>query len=132
MLWCVEQGGRQQLAVGGDDLEVGRELGDRRQRFGIAQARRLQDGDARLRCNLRDGRAAQLAPAPRAAIGLRDDRDRPPRAVDQRPQGGYREIGRTEEDQIQSRTAAIESPTKTSISAIVPRKRVRSMPRRVR
>ena len=132
MLRRVEQGGREQLAVGGDDLQVGRELGDRGQRFGGAQARRLEDGDARLCRELGDGRAAQLAPAPRAAIRLRDDRDRPPRAVDQRPQGGNREIGRAEEDQIQSRTAAIESPTKTSISAIVPRKRVRSMPRRVR
>ena len=132
MLRRVEQGRREQLAVGGDDLQVGRELGDRRQRFGVAQARRLQDRDARLRRELGDGRAAQFAPAPRAAIGLRDDRDRRPRAVDQRPQGGYCEIGRTEEDQIQSRTAAIESPTKTSISAIVPRNSVRSSPRRVR
>ena len=87
----------QDLAESGDNDHIGRPGLKLRHGLGLAQALRLDEGQAQLQRQALDRRRGQDAPAPGRAVGLGDHaNDRV--NLCQRPHGGDGEVGRTHED----------------------------------
>ena len=97
VLWQRQHGGRQNLAVGGDDDEVRLERGQLLNGGGGAQARGLVDGDIAFQGQRFRGRGGEAASAPGGAIRLGVDGDEPV-SIDEAAEGGQGEVGRAHED----------------------------------
>ena len=71
----AQQTFRDQLAVGGDHAQVGRQAGEPLSNGRLSKAIWLEDGDLVRECDRLDGTVRDFLSAPAPAIGLRDDAD---------------------------------------------------------
>ncbi len=96
----IEHGRAQDLTEGGDNDQVGGPGLQLGQGFGLAQARRLDGGQAQFLCQPFDGRRGEGPTAPGRTIGLGDHTDHGV-VLYQGLQGRQSKIGRTHEDDFE-------------------------------
>ena len=101
--WDVEELLPEDLTVGHDHDELGLEGGQRRQRLGVPQRRRLANGQAQLLGGELDGGWFGMATPPRGPVWLRVDSADPMAVGSKAAQGGHCERGAPHEDDAHGR-----------------------------